>query len=259
MGNTHLTDNSSVQSVDRAISILEILADRGEMGVSEVAAELGVHKSTASRLMSSLLTHGLVEQISDRGRYRLGLGLVRLAGSVTSSLDVVSGSREVTKALASQVGETVNIAVLDNKQVLYVDQVMGPSMVSMRSWLGQSVPTHCTASGKVLTAWLDKPARISSRPDSWKKLAPNTITSVEALELELEQVRQNGFAVAYQEMETDFVAVAAPIRNEHDEVTAALVISGPASRLKPEEFERLGHIVKLSAAKLSGNPNYWRE
>lgn len=259
MGNTHLTENGSVQSVERAILILEMLADRGETGVSQVAAELGVHKSTASRLMSSLLTHGLVEQISDRGRYRLGLGLVRLAGSVTSSLDVVSGSRDVTKALATQVGETVNIAVLDNKQVLYVDQVMGPSMVSMRSWLGQSVPTHCTASGKVLTAWLDEPSRISSRPDSWKKLAPNTITSADALELELEQVRQNGFAVAYQEMETDFVAVAAPIRNEHDEVTAALVISGPASRLKPEEFERLGHIVKLSAAKLSGNPNYWRE
>ena len=259
MGNTHLAENGSVQSVDRAISILEILADRGETGVSEVAAELGVHKSTASRLMSSLLTHGLVEQISDRGRYRLGLGLVRLAGSVTSSLDVVSGSRDVTKALASQVGETVNIAVLDNKQVLYVDQVMGPSMVSMRSWLGQSVPTHCTASGKVLTAWLDTPTRVSSRPNSWKKLAPNTITSAEALEKELEQVRQNGFAVAYQEMETDFVAVAAPIRNEHDEVTAALVISGPASRLKPQDFESLGHIVKLSAAKLSGNPNYWRE
>jgi len=259
MGNTHMAENGSVQSVDRAISILEILADRGETGVSEVAAELGVHKSTASRLMSSLLTHGLVEQISDRGRYRLGLGLVRLAGSVTSSLDVVSGSRDVTKALASQVGETVNIAVLDNKQVLYVDQVMGPSMVSMRSWLGQSVPTHCTASGKVLTAWLDKTSRVSSRPDSWKKLAPNTITSVDALEQELEQVRQNGFAVAYQEMGTDFVAVAAPIRNEHDEVTAALVISGPASRLKPEDFDSLGQIVKLSAAKLSGNPNYWRE
>jgi DNA-binding IclR family transcriptional regulator len=82
---------------------------------------------------------------------------------------------------------------------------------------------------------------------------------VDALEQELEQVRQNGFAVAYQEMETDFVAVAAPIRNEHDEVTAALVISGPASRLKPEDFDSLGQIVKLSAAKLSGNPNYWRE
>ena len=112
MGNTHLADSSSVQSVDRALTILEILAQRGESGVTEIAADLGVHKSTASRLMTALLNRGLVDQVSDRGRYRLGLGLVRLAGSVTSSLDAVSGSRAVTKALAIEVGETVNIAVL---------------------------------------------------------------------------------------------------------------------------------------------------
>jgi len=259
MGNTHLTDTSSVQSVDRALAILEILAQRGESGVTEIAADLGVHKSTASRLMSALLNRGLVDQVSDRGRYRLGLGLVRLAGSVTSSLDAVSGSRAVTRVLASEVGETVNIAVLSDNNVLYVDQVVGPSMVSMRSWLGQSVPTHCTATGKVLTAWLDTPERIAARPTSWKKLAPNTITSVEALEKELEQVRKQGFAIANQEMEADFIAIAAPIRDEHDEVTAALVISGPASRIKSEDFASLGHIVKLSASKLSGNPNYWRE
>jgi DNA-binding IclR family transcriptional regulator len=259
MGNTHLTDSGSVQSVDRALAILEILAQRGESGVTEIAADLGVHKSTASRLMSALLNRGLVDQVSDRGRYRLGLGLVRLAGSVTSSLDAVSGSRAVTRALASEVGETVNIAVLSDNQVLYVDQVAGPSMVSMRSWLGQSVPTHCTATGKVLTAWLDQPERIAARPTSWKKLAPNTITSGEALEKELEQVRKQGFAIANQEMEADFIAIAAPIRDEHDEVTAALVISGPASRIKSEDFGSIGHIVKLSASKLSGNPNYWRE
>jgi len=259
MGNTNLAESSSVQSVDRALMILEILAQRGESGVTEISADLGVHKSTASRLMSALLNRGLVDQVSDRGRYRLGLGLVRLAGSVTSSLDAVSGSRAVTKALATEVGETVNIAVLDNNRVLYVDQVIGPSMVSMRSWLGHSVPTHCTASGKVLTAWLDESDRISARPSSWKKLAANTITSGEALEKELKRVRELGYAVANQEMEPDFMAVAAPIRDEHDEVTAALVISGPASRIKPEDFESLGHIVKQSASKLSGNPNFWRE
>ena len=259
MGNTHLAESSSVQSVDRALSILEILAQRGESGVTEIAADLGVHKSTASRLMAALLNRGLVDQVSDRGRYRLGLGLVRLAGSVTSSIDAVSGSRAVTKTLANEVGETVNIAVLDNNRVLYVDQVIGPSMVSMRSWLGQSVPTHCTATGKVLTAWLDKPERIAARPTSWKKLAPNSIASAEDLEKELELVRKRGFAVANQEMETDFMAVAAPIRDEHGEVTAALVISGPASRIKAQDFESLGEIVKQSASKLSGNPNFWRE
>ena len=259
MGNTCQAESSSVQSVDRALMILEILAQRGESGVTEIAADLGVHKSTASRLMTALLNRGLVDQVSDRGRYRLGLGLVRLAGTVTSSLDAVSGSRAVTKALAAEVGETVNIAVLDNNRVLYVDQVIGPSKVSMRSWLGQSVPTHCTATGKVLTAWLEKSERLAARPESWKQLTPNTITSGEALEKELKRVRELGYAVANQEMESDFMAIAAPIRDEHGEVTAALVISGPASRIKPEDFESLGHIVKQSGSKLSGNPDFWRE
>jgi DNA-binding IclR family transcriptional regulator len=111
----------------------------------------------------------------------------------------------------------------------------------------------------VLTAWLEESDRVAARPDSWKKLAQNTITSSDSLEKELKRVRDLGYAVANQEMETDFMAVAAPIRDEHDEVTAALVISGPASRIKPEDFESLGHIVKQSASKLSGNPNFWRE
>jgi len=110
-----------------------------------------------------------------------------------------------------------------------------------------------------LTAWLDPESRIAARPSSWEKLAPNTITSADDLEIELAKVREIGYAVANEEMESDFVAVAAPIRDEHNEVIAALCISGPASRIKPTDFESLGHIVKLSAAKLSGNPDFGRE
>ncbi len=259
MGNSHLAEGSSVQSVDRALHILEILAANGEYGVTDIANELEIHKSTASRLMSALQARGLVEQLSDRGRYRLGMGLVRLAGTVTSSHSAVSGSRPVTRALANEVGETVNIAVLDGNVVLYVDQVTGPSMMTMRSWLGQSVPPHVTATGKVLTAWLDPESRIAARPNSWEKLAPNSIDTPDALEIELAKVRELGYAVANEEMESDFVAIAAPIRDEHNEVIAALCISGPASRIKPTDFESLGHIVKLSAAKLSGNPDFGRE
>ena len=259
MGNSHLIEGSSVQSVDRALRILEILAEQGEYGVTEIASELEIHKSTASRLMSALQARGLVEQLSDRGRYRLGMGLVRLAGTVTSSHSAVSGSRAVTRALAQEVGETVNIAVLEGNEVLYVDQVIGPSMVTMRSWLGKSVPPHCTATGKVLSAWLDPESRVAARPHTWAKLTPNTITSVSAYEAELAKVRELGYAVANEEMENDFVAIAAPIRDEHDEVIAALCISGPASRIKSADFETLGHIVKLSATKLSGNPDFGRE
>ena len=93
MGNTSVEDGSAVQSVDRAIHILEILQSQGESGVTDIAGELGVHKSTASRLLSALMQRDLVEQVADRGRYRLGLGLLKLAGAVTAGLEGDEGDR----------------------------------------------------------------------------------------------------------------------------------------------------------------------
>src|SRR6266550_747121 len=102
----------SVQSVDRAVAILEILARDGEAGVTEIARELDVHKSTASRLLAALDRRELVAQDTARGKFRLGLGIVRLAGAVGRRLDVVQQSRPVCRALAQEVGETVNLAIL---------------------------------------------------------------------------------------------------------------------------------------------------
>jgi DNA-binding IclR family transcriptional regulator len=105
MGNT--TDVAAgVQSVDRALTVLTILARTGEAGVTEIAAELGVHKSTAFRLVTTLEGHDLVEQTEDRGKYRLGMGLVRLASASTARLDVVQEARPVCRRLAAECGET---------------------------------------------------------------------------------------------------------------------------------------------------------
>src|SRR5690242_21706586 len=103
---------NGVQSVDRAVSVLEFLAQRGEAGVSEVAAEIDVHKSTAFRLLGALEARGLVEQAGERGKYRLGFGIVRLAGAVTGRIDITQQGRPVCERLAEEIGETVNIAVM---------------------------------------------------------------------------------------------------------------------------------------------------
>ena len=151
MGTPEREDAGPVQSVDRAVAILEILARDGEAGVTEVARELGVHKSTASRLLAALDRRELVSQDTARGRFRLGVGLVRLAGAAGRSLDVVQESRPVCQALARQVGETVNLAILSGRDALYLDQVAG----SPRCWLrllpcglrGHLAP-GCTCSSK---------------------------------------------------------------------------------------------------------------
>src|SRR5258708_37658001 len=107
------SEQSPVQSVDRAVTILELLARQGDTGVTEIAAELGVHKSTAFRLFAALEVRGLVEQPGERGKYRLGMGLVRLAGAVTTRMDLSQQSRPVAEALAVEVAETINVAILE--------------------------------------------------------------------------------------------------------------------------------------------------
>src|SRR5947199_230412 len=126
MGNSVVEAVQSVQSVDRAVRILEILARDGEAGVTEVAGELGVHKSTASRLLAALDRRELVTQDAARGKFRLGVGIVRLAGATSARLDVVQESRPVCRELAQQVGETVNLAILSGRDALYLDHAAGP-------------------------------------------------------------------------------------------------------------------------------------
>ena len=164
-----------VQSVDRALGILEVLARTGEAGVTEIAVELGVHKSTAFRLVATLEAHRLVEQTVDRGRYRLGVGILRLAGATTARLDLVQEARPICRQLAADTGETVNIAVLSESSALYLDQVAGSSALQPHNWVGQHIPLHATSNGKVLLSGLDD-ARLEVVLGKLATYTPRTIT-----------------------------------------------------------------------------------
>ena len=179
-------NGGGVQSVDRAITILEVLARRGEVGVTEVAAEFGVHKSTAFRLISTLEGHGLVEQTADRGKYRLGIGLLRLAGATTARLDVVQEARPICKGLAADTGETVNIAVLSESSALYLDQIAGSAAIQTHNWVGQHIPLHATSNGKVLLSGVpdDQLDEVLHELPAFTKL---TVTKRSALRRELVQ------------------------------------------------------------------------
>jgi DNA-binding IclR family transcriptional regulator len=251
MGNTGGRDGG-VQSVDRAISVLEILARRGEAGVSEVAAEIDVHKSTAFRLLGALEGRGLVEQTADRGKYRLGFGLIPLAGAVSDRLDVTRQGRPVCEQLASDLGETINLAVLQEHWAVNVDQARGPSTVTTYNWIGRLTPLHCTSSGKILLAHLDPDHRTALLTESgMTRLTPHTITSVEALDAELARVRETGLATALEEYEIGLNAVAAPVRDRAGQVIAALSASGPSYRLDPARLDDLGASVRDAAAEVS--------
>src|SRR3954454_12944562 len=248
MSNTR--DAGGVQSVDRALTILTILARLGQVGVTEIATEIGVHKSTAFRLMSTLEAHEFVEQTEERGKYRLGLGLVRLAGASSARLDVVQEARPVCRRLASDSGETVNIAVLSDSAALYVDQFSGGAALPSHNWVGQHIPLHATSNGKVLLSGLEHD-EVDRRVDSLPAYTERTGTSRRKLHRELEEVRAQGYAVAHDELEVGLSALAAPIRSAHGDVVASISVSGPSYRLPDPQMSDLIKIVIEAADDVS--------
>jgi DNA-binding IclR family transcriptional regulator len=243
---------TGVQSVDRAVSVLEILAQRGEAGVSEVAAEIDVHKSTAFRLLGALEARGLVEQSAERGKYRLGFGIVRLAGAVTGRLDITQQGRQVCERLSEEIGETVNIAVLQEHYAVNLHQARGPGAVGTHNWVGQLTPVHATSSGKILLAHLPERRRAEVLEASGlRKLTPHTLTAGTKLEKDLTEARERGYAVTLEELELGLHAMAAPIRSREGEVVAALSASGPAYRFTEERMRELAPVLTRGAEEIS--------
>jgi len=246
-----------VQSVDRAISVLEILAQRGEAGVSEVAADIGVHKSTAFRLLAALEERELVEQTQERGKYRLGFGILRLAGAVTGRIDITQQGRPICERLAAEIGETINIAVMQEHYAINLYQVRGQSAVTAHNWVGQLTPLHATSSGKVLLAALpvEERSRILQKVGLPAR-TPRTITDRDTLEKQLLDVSHNGYAVVHEEFEIGLTAVAVPVYNHFGTVIGSVSISGPAFRFDPENTPGLIEGLKEAGLTISGKMGY---
>ncbi|MFF8605579.1 IclR family transcriptional regulator [Streptomyces sp. NPDC015346] len=246
-----------MQSVDRAISVLEILAQRGEAGVSEVAAEIDVHKSTAFRLLGALEVRGLVEQAGERGKYRLGFGIVRLAGAVTGRIDITQQGRPVCERLAEELGETVNIAVMQEQYAINLYQVRGPGAITAHNWVGQLTPLHATSSGKILLAHMpakERAALLSAA--GLKKVTPHTITAKTKLEKNLAEARERGYAFTLEELELGLHAMAAPVRDRDGRVIAALSASGPGYRLTEQRLHELSPVLRKGADEISHRMGY---
>lgn len=246
-----------VQSVDRALTILRLLARDGELGISELAAELGVHRSTAFRLVSTLEHHDLVEQDGERGRYRLGVGVVRLAGATSARLDLVRESRFVTPQLARSVGETVNVAVLVGREALYIDQRAGPSALQHHNWVGQRIPLHATSNGKVLLAHAPGNLVEAVTAGPLRRFTARTITDGVRLRAVLAQVRERGYATAVDELEDGLTAVAAPIRGADGAVIGSVSVSGPTFRMPEANLSAVAEQVMIAARQISQRMGYF--
>ncbi|MGH3516954.1 MAG: IclR family transcriptional regulator [Haloechinothrix sp.] len=252
MGNSaEGTEPVLVQSVDRAISVLELILRDGDAGITEIADELGVHKSTASRLVYTLQARDLVEQHGERGRFTIGFGMLRFAGAVTGQIDLARLGTPLCEALAEQLGETVNIAVLDGAGAINVSQARGTSAVSAQNWTGQRTPLHATSSGKVLLAAVDEPEREAILAGELVPYTARTITDPDELRTVLRRVAEDGYATCFEELEPGLHAVAVPVYGDHNEVVAAISASGPSYRLSRKRIRQIAGELRGGARELS--------
>lgn len=257
-----VTTSSSVQSVDRAASILQFLAADGELGITEIAKLLGVHKSTAFRLVATLEGHGLVEKVAGGSRYRLGVGILRLASAVRGQLDIVREARPYLQRLADELGETANLVILMGSETLYLDQAVGSSSLQMYNWIGRRNPAVSSANGRVLLNALpeaDRRALIAALlgPDGLlPALTVKTIADPVELETRLAADRAQGYSVVIDEMEEGLTAVAAPIRGGGGVIEASLSLSGPSFRISADDCEHIAARVVEVAAQISARMGY---
>jgi len=245
-------DGNAVRSVDRAAALLLALGEsEGEAGVTELARRLGLHKSTASRLLATLQKRGLVEQDEETGKYRLGLVIIRLAEKAERTLDLRGISMPELERLARLTHETTGVGILEGDALLTVAQADGPNLIAVGDWTGRSTPLHCVASGKVLMAALAEREVLRIVRRGLGNHTDRTITELEPLLEELARIRRRGYATALGEYELGLNAVAAPVHDARGNVVAAVDIWGPAFRLTPRRIPELAAQAREAAAAIS--------
>lgn len=240
-----------MQSVDRAIGVLEFLAHAGWAGVTDVANALDIHKSTAHRLLATLLDHGLVDQDARTDRYRLGLGLVSLASTVTADLDVLQYARPVGERLSEETRETVTVSVLIGDEVMVIHQIMPSISVLSVDWRGKHLPLHCTSDGKVLLAHLPETRQRAILAKPLARFTGRTIIDPDTLRAQLHVIRAAGYGYTLEELEIGLNAVAAPIYLGTGAVAATIGVSGPAFRLSEQSIPSMGSLTRSAAAEIS--------
>lgn len=222
----HTQPSGPLQTADRALQVLQQFRRPGEsLTVTNIATALGLHRSTASRLVSTLEVRGFLERAAGEGM-RLGPEAARLGRVALAGRDLPALAEPIMDRLAARTGEAVTLGVPGGEQVLTVAEAHSKHFISSRNWVGVQTPGHCTADGKVLLAF----GAIALPSGPLERLTTRTVVDREALMRDLAEVRRRGFAVARGELEDGLHGVAVPVRDARSCV-AALCVSGPEYRL----------------------------
>jgi len=249
-----------VQSVERALAILEVLADHSEgLGVTEISEKVGLHKSTVYRLLATLIARDYVSQDPETNKYKTTFKLYELGNKRIEKLDLLSASKPYTKKLMESVNEIVHLVVRDGNQIVYIDKVEANNTIRMASSIGKRSPMYCTSVGKAMLAFLP----VHEVEEIWKnsrieKRAANTITDLDVLKKELITIKKQGYAVDNEENEPGVRCVGAPIFNRFGQIEGAISISAPAIRVTEDMVPVIAQEVMSAAREISKELGYSR-
>lgn len=236
-----------VEAVQRAIAVLDVLADAGaDLGTNEIARRTGVNVSTVSRLLATLVDGGLLQYVSSTGRYRLGIRILQLGSVARANLDIRILARPHLEELTALTGETSTLSVPGERDVLTVDFVASDSSVRSVASIGRNSVPHATAAGKVFLAWggqlpVGELAAYTER----------TVTDRAALAEEVAQVKKQGWARAIREREPELAAVAVPVLDAAGSLVAILGVQGPATRFAARPMRAAVDLLREHAKLLS--------
>ncbi|WP_181766008.1 IclR family transcriptional regulator [Streptomyces albidus (ex Kaewkla and Franco 2022)] len=249
-----------VPAVTRALDVLELFLDcDGTLSAPEITRRLQLPRTTVHELVSTLTArHYLVQPADQPGRYRLGVRGYQLGSRYAEQLDLAAEGQHVARSVADTCDETVHVAILEGRDVIYIAKVDSTHAVRMVSAAGRRLPAHCTSVGKMLLASLSDEELRERLPESepLTAMTPDSITSLPELRAALTLIREQGVAVERQESNPDISCVAAPVRDSAGRVVAALSISVPMIRWTEERRGELEGLAVKGAAELSGRLGY---
>ena len=247
----------NVRAVERALLILDCFDDENpERGITDIAQVVGLHKATAHRIVTTLVNYGFLERAADGQRYRLGLELANLGFKVIRRMNLRHEALPYMKQLVQVWDETCDLSMFDEGKVIYIEVLRGNHALTIAAAVGQRLPAHCTASGKLFLAYLP-PAELNPiLSQSLVSYTDKSITSRNALLEQFEIIRDQGYAVDYEEFEKGICAVAAPIFNRNGKVIAAIGCPCPTSRMTPERITQIGEAFKETAQAISHRMGY---
>lgn len=254
---TRTTPSGSLSSVTSALQLLKCFTvEETELGISALAKQLDVAKSTAHRLAVTLTTEGFLEQNAENGRYRLGIALFELGTLVRRRMDVSTLGLPLLGALRDSTQESVHLAMLTQDSIVYLYNLESSQAVGTKSYLGMRKPAFCTSEGRVLLAFGPRDHLGAVLKEKLAPRTANTITDPKALLNLIEEVRVNGYALDDEESEVGTRGLAAPVRDASGKVIAAVGLSGPMQRLTKKELRRLAPQVVATADGISARMGY---